>query len=682
MSVQEIGGGNPPAAPTVRSQARPSTPAPARQNAVPNEAGPGQLNRVEDLRQQPPQPANPGQSQPVLARQGDAAAASRGQTLTNPDEILAYERSRPGVKEAYARLTPDQRKQFDQLARAQLKEGTTVNTAPPLGMAGVLGMAGAGPCDPNAPQSASGQRIMRGNAARQGLYTGLTNGRLLQTDSRGQTTLQNLHSMATQRFASDVDGAAVLSHTMAQAGGGMFGSPQSAKGTGATAALAGEMANQHPAEFVRQAAELTSPAGETRVGESTVRRDRSAGGDNMNDIYQSSTRGVARQELLRSEMGRNPQAAQAYAALSPQDRAKADRLLNATVSDSPTTPPPADFGSPESQTWMREQGLQARQMGTRQDLYALLGNGDMGARDSKGVTLLDNLDHLQGRPLAEGLDRRQVMGEVVHQAAHPETIHQGNRATCTVTTIEHMLAKSQPSEYARLMSGLASPEGRVQLRNGSTLERDGGVIPEDHSGRSQMSRVFQASMMEYGNGAKTYDNATDSHSLDGRQIKNRHGRTVSGLNGSEWERVADGTLGPSEDKRALANPFTMSHIHASLRRGQDVPVGLDWGRDQDGDRTGHALSVTRMDERYVYLRNPWGNNEMGNTDPNKGPIREALTPQGYGAGFPGMAGAFGGFGAPAPPPANGQNAPSGQAGDIRMTREEFQKHLRHYYVVN
>lgn len=670
MPVQDVGGGTPTAAPQNRPQTRPTTP--PTHPGGPSEAGPGQLTRVGDLRQQTPRVGEPGQGQAVLARQGNAAATARGELLTDPDRIMQYERSRPGVREAYARLSPEQRTQFDQLVRAQIKDGTQVNTAAPSGMGGLMGgCAGSGP--------APGPRVQRGNAARQGLYAGLANGRLLQTDSQGHTTLDNLHDLATQQFASGVDGPRVLSETMAQVGTG-FG-PPAQHGTQQGGALQTEMASQHPADFVRQVAGLTSPGGEAQVGGSTVHRPRGTTGS-MSDIYQTSTRDVATGELLRSEMARNPAASQAYQRMSEADRARVDGLLRSSVPQGEVGPMPK-FGTPESERWMREQGMAANQNGARQNVYSLLEGGRMGSRDSQGHTLLDNLDHLRTEPLAAGLDRRRVMGDVLAQTAHPELIQQGNKGTCTVTTIENMVARRQPAEYVRLMSGLATPEGRVTLRNGQTLTRDQGVIPDDNNpARSQMSRVFQASMMEFANGSKTYDNATDAHSESGgRQILNRHGRTVSGLDGQEWERALDAVVGPSTDHNADRN--SLAAIQAGLRRGQDVPVGMQWGHDQDGDPVGHALAVTRMDDRYVYLRNPWGAGDQGNTDPNQGPVRESLAPHG-GSGFPG--GGFGGlmgmFGAL---PGGGQPSQAGNQGlpgDIRMTREEFQRNLRHYYTLN
>lgn len=679
MSVQEVGGG---AAPPIRTG--PKTQAPTL--TAPTAEAPPQANfaQVSELRQQAPRPSN-GQAQPMLGKQAAAAQETRGEVLTDPAKILEYERNRPGIKEAYARLTPEQRTQFDALARSQVARGTQVNTAPQAGMGGMGGMmmaplnsdcngTAAQPGQPAQPTPAQ-QKIVEGTMARSGLYASLANGRLTQTDSRGKTTLENLTAMSGQKFAPGIDGKAMVGQTMMALGSPMMAG--SSKGTAAAGALQNEMVNRHPADFVRQASELTSPAGETKIGQSTVKRDPTATGT-LSDVYQASAKNVAREELIRSEMGRNPAAARAYAALPPDQKQKMDRLLNATVPEGgPTGEVPA-FNTPEAEKFFHEAMLNGKLNGARQDVYALLGDGRMQSKDTRGATLLDNLETIRTQPLAAGLDRRETLADTLTQTARPGVIHQGNRGTCTVTTLEHMLAKSQPAEYARLVGGLTTPEGVVRTRNGWNLYRDGGLIQNDNSGRSPISRIFQGSMMEYANGAMTYDNARDAHSNpDGTLIRNRHGRTQSGLGYKEWERAVHATMGPARD--VSAGPNAMRDIQANLRRGLDVPVGLIWGRDQDGDPTGHALSVTKMDEKYVYLRNPWGFAENGNSDPSRGPLRESLsTPGGsFGGGSGGPFGGFGGFGSPSPP---GDPAKAGaQPGDVRMTREEFQKHLRHYY---
>lgn len=87
-----------------------------------------------------------------------------------------------------------------------------------------------------------------------------------------------------------------------------------------------------------------------------------------------------------------------------------------------------------------------------------------------------------------------------------------NKGTCTVTTVEHLLAIRQPTEYARVIGELAGKSGSVTLQNGTTVSRQKGIVPADYSGRSNISRVSQATKMEYGNGAlEDSHNDEDGH---------------------------------------------------------------------------------------------------------------------------------------------------------------------------
>ncbi|MCE7871016.1 hypothetical protein DYH09_11645 [bacterium CPR1] len=670
---------------TQATPAPPRTPIPTDPGSKPPaspEAGPANLTRVEQLRQTSPGPANPGQAQPVLDKQANLAAGARGEVLTDPARILEYERSRPGVREAYAKLTPQQRQQFDGMVRSQLAPGTELNTAPGgYGMGGMFsGMMGATPAQkPDAKQ----QAIIDGNGARSGLYLALSNGRLLQTDAQGKTTLENLNTLKNQRFAPGVDGKAIFSQTASVVGG--LGSVPSDQGTNASAALLREMANSKPAEFVRQVSGLAGPSGEARVGESSVKRDPSATGS-VSDLYQASTAGVARAELRRSELSRNPKAQATYQSLPPDQRGKVDLLIEASIPAGQPVKVPTNFDphAPESKAYFEQMQASMRADGSRQGIYSLLADGRVYNRDSKGVTLIDRLDQMRTQPMASGLNRDQILAETISQSAHPDRIQQGNRGTCTVTTLEHLNAKREPAEYVRLVSGLTGPEGKVVLRNGDTLNRDEGVLQNDNSGRTSVSRIYQASLMEYGNGAAwNYDNARDTHIDRNGVATKRKGKETSGLYGEQWQRALQGVL-PGSVHFTPANPdspqVSMADIQGGLSQGREVPVALRWGKDKDGDYGSHALSVSRMDDKYVYLRNPHGFGEMGNTDPNNGPIREALRPAmptsgGFGVGFGGA------VGAPNCLPANGPNpnVPEGNAGDTRMTREEFLKNLQFYY---
>lgn len=307
----------------------------------------------------------------------------------------------------------------------------------------------------------------------------------------------------------------------------------------------------------------------------------------------------------------------------------------------------------------------------RNGLYGILAEGKLGGKDSQGGTLLDNLERMSKQPVAEGLDRNAMFRDTVKQINDPDMLHQGNKGTCTVATLEHLNASREPAEYARLMGGLASPSGEVKLRNGETLRRDDGLVAKDDSGRSTASRLYQASVMEYANGALDYDNARDGHYKPSLRARLTGGQETTldhrGLNAGEWERALDGVL--PGDRRPVFHSGDSANaereLRSSLSKDGPVPVALKWARDEKSLHASHALSVEKMDATHVYLRNPWGYGDNAGPD---GPRREtAPAPSGK---FMGMKMATGA--APMP------GFPTG--GHIRMTREEFFKNLQFYYV--
>ena len=83
-----------------------------------------------------------------------------------------------------------------------------------------------------------------------------------------------------------------------------------------------------------------------------------------------------------------------------------------------------------------------------------------GARSLAGnEALIEQFDRLARMPLAAGLDRTRLLSDIVVRVDDPGKIDQGYQNTCTVTTLEYLLASRHPAEYVRLVAGLASPQG-------------------------------------------------------------------------------------------------------------------------------------------------------------------------------------------------------------------------------
>jgi hypothetical protein len=137
-------------------------------------------------------------------------------------------------------------------------------------------------------------------------------------------------------------------------------------------------------------------------------------------------------------------------------------------------------------------------------------------RDANGQTLLENLTRFAERlkVLPPGMNGNALSAGLLSELADPGNVRQGYYVgTCTVATLNYMIARYAPSEYLRLMTGLLSEEGRVKTRDGAELVRVPNSIDADPSRRSPGDRIFQAALMEYGNGMATYDAAADRNRL-------------------------------------------------------------------------------------------------------------------------------------------------------------------------
>ena len=150
-------------------------------------------------------------------------------------------------------------------------------------------------------------------------------------------------------------------------------------------------------------------------------------------------------------------------------------------------------------------------------LRSLAEKGLLEAKDSLGAALVDSLVLISERPiwapLAGGEGKPRLIAELVMNLDNPGRINQGLKATCTTTCVEIYLARRDPAEYARIVAGLLSQEGRALMRSGEELICDEDVLaPSRQEGhRNPISRVFQAACMEFADGNLDYDNTSDGH---------------------------------------------------------------------------------------------------------------------------------------------------------------------------
>ncbi|MBI3181411.1 MAG: hypothetical protein HYZ28_04650 [Myxococcales bacterium] len=230
--------------------------------------------------------------------------------------------------------------------------------------------------------------------------------------------------------------------------------------------------------------------------------------------------------------------------------------------------------------------------------------------DARGGMLIDHLASLaHGAPLTSqiahlnGTPRRELVNLLLAELANPGEINQSYRGTCTVTTLQYELVRRDPAEYARLMVGLMSPSGRVEMRNGDTLRRVGNSIaPDDARSRTITERLFQSAMMEYGNGVLlSYSNGRtigdEAHTLPLVRLPLGYGLANANL-----ANAYNAVFGGSHRAVAASTPEAKDALLGRLTqtRPGEAAVSLRWGH------SGHELNFERVAGGRVFLRNPHG----------------------------------------------------------------------------
>lgn len=230
-----------------------------------------------------------------------------------------------------------------------------------------------------------------------------------------------------------------------------------------------------------------------------------------------------------------------------------------------------------------------------------------GGTAADGTTLLQNLQQLASEPLAPGLDRSQLLAGFIEQVANPMDTFQGDRDTCVPAVASMYMAQRYPAELARVLVGLASPQGTVQLANGDTLTRSSDWNASD-GGRSQSEKLLEPAFIGYAVSSEdlTYDNSTDT------LFQNGTNTGQSGLTANEANTLLDGLTDSSfkevdfyngRDPKTVAS--TISQIQKLANSGDPVPVGVDWIGS-----TGHKIMVENISNNVVTYLNPYGMREQ------------------------------------------------------------------------
>lgn len=218
-------------------------------------------------------------------------------------------------------------------------------------------------------------------------------------------------------------------------------------------------------------------------------------------------------------------------------------------------------------------------------------------RDALGEgTARDHVLALARRPLAPGLDRRALLDGLMHELLDPGAVRQQAWRTCAAATVQLWLALREPAEYARLVAGLASLQGRVPLAGGPDLERHGESARPDPSGRTPSSRLLQSAFMDFANGDDRYSNLTDTSHRD-------EGPAYSGLYPDQFDVLIEAVTARAWDTMEVGAgncADAVALIARATARGEHVPVSLR------KDRMMHRLLVEASDPSFMHCVDPVG----------------------------------------------------------------------------
>jgi hypothetical protein len=308
---------------------------------------------------------------------------------------------------------------------------------------------------------------------------------------------------------------------------------------------------------------------------------------------------------------------------------------------------------------------------SRGQLMSLIDGGTLLKKDSQGHTLVQNLGQMTAMSVPAGApyDGDDILAQTVSHLDDPNTINQSTKNTCGAATVQYLLAKDQPAEYARLVIGLAGPSGEVQLQSGQTMVRvpdsidrsDGTWMPDKPGqGRDDVERILQAAFQDHGFDIRgSYSNKTDRfaapvggplETASGPLVGNMLSSALGADQGIGEDKVANlyrDVLGQKAqvvgDWGSFLAPLryrenVMQLVEDAVRSGKQVPVDLvlrDPGQaNADGSNPtelpqsggshpevvidqsqmsygdlmrSHQVLVTGIDaDGTVHYRNPWG----------------------------------------------------------------------------
>ncbi len=238
----------------------------------------------------------------------------------------------------------------------------------------------------------------------------------------------------------------------------------------------------------------------------------------------------------------------------------------------------------------------------------------------------ENPNHLSAE------QRKQIIEDLAHQIANPDSINQGTKLTCSAGANEYLLAKDSPDKYASTVADLAT-KGESTLSDGvkmridsteiSVPQADGSYAPADDASpaRSLASKLFQTADM----GAALQYRAMREGTAPSLYVDSTPGSPseLRGLDTGEHEVSPDGSLArlqitPQDDAKVLSgltghqyesvdlstqSPQQVQQSLVDLAQHNGLPVKVI-GHDGVTD---HAMVITGLDGKTpsnVYIFDP------------------------------------------------------------------------------
>ncbi len=226
------------------------------------------------------------------------------------------------------------------------------------------------------------------------------------------------------------------------------------------------------------------------------------------------------------------------------------------------------------------------------------------AKDAAGKSLLDNIWALyKDDSLLPRLKEDLLVWSLLYAAFPKRAFEQApGKGTCAATSIAYLGWEEDPAEMVRLVRELAV-EGKVRLRSGGVMERP-KVYLANEGGCSTVEELLQASFMDYADPDYKYDFSQDA--FVSQAPGNTKGKPRErGLFPEHQLRLLEGVTGRSyqvvKPPQAGAE-FLEKYFQA---QGERAVAQLDWSSSAEL-HSRHLLVVTKVDDSYVYLKDPLG----------------------------------------------------------------------------